>query len=272
VSLLQNKIFISTRPAGKSTELRELLNIYGAELLEMPMIEVMSVELTENEKDTLADVKQFNWLIFTSSNGITYFFEQLKTITGSTNIGNAKIAVVGKRTAKELTKFENKADYINTGNTADDLANELKLLFGKSFPKVLLTLGNLAGNTLEENLKDVAFLKRLNIYETVLPKQLSNKAFDHILNDTYEMLIFTSSSGVINFWQLMENRINLNSLRAACIGTSTSETLKEKGIEPLVTATSMNSEGIASAIVEYYIKGKNKEQGAKNKDKKFSKL
>jgi len=78
------------------------------------------------------------------------------------------------------------------------------------------------------------------------------EALKLIQDDKYEMIIFTSVSGFCNFCLLARDRINLSYIRIACIGTTTAEAVTESGIRPLVTATEMNSEGIAKALIDHY--------------------
>ena len=74
---LKDKIFISTRPANGADELPGLFANAGATLLEMPLIEIFSKPLNDPEKQAISNLEEFQWLIFTSSNGVKYFFQNL---------------------------------------------------------------------------------------------------------------------------------------------------------------------------------------------------
>ncbi|HKJ80055.1 MAG TPA: uroporphyrinogen-III synthase, partial [Prolixibacteraceae bacterium] len=78
---LRNKLFISTRPKGRSVELKRLFEARGAELLDLPMIEVQAAEVSDQEKKWMANLENFQWLIFTSPNGVNFFFQQLNETT-----------------------------------------------------------------------------------------------------------------------------------------------------------------------------------------------
>lgn len=252
IDLLKDKVFISTRPSGKSDELRQLLQHQGAKLIEMPMIEIQPTEISSHEKQMLLAIKDYQWIVFTSANGISHFFRNVKKLTGNINIGSAKIAVIGKRTANELEGYGYTAAYINPGKTSDDFGMGLLGIFGHSYPSVLLPVGNLAGNTIEECLMSKANIHRINVYKTIVPENIESEAIKRIIGDTYEMIIFTSPSGFINFCQLVKEKLNINALRAACIGTTTAEAMEEKGIRPMLIANTMSSAGIVKKIVDYY--------------------
>lgn len=251
--LLTGKTFISTRPAGRSAKLQEILGSHGAVLIEMPMIEIRKARLSINERAILKNISQFNWIVFTSSNGVIQFFEQLRSITGSYSTNpDTKIAVIGKDTKRELENYSHKADYISKISTGSAFAGELQEKFSGQNYKVLLPLGNLARNTIEERLLNVAEVVRINVYSTIMPECIDYEALKLIQDDNYEMIIFTSMSGFHNFCLLARDRINVDSLRVACIGPTTAEAISNSGILPLVNGTEMNSRGIAQAIIDYY--------------------
>ncbi len=251
--LLHGKTFISTRPAGKSEELGKCLKVHGAALIEMPMIEIHPALITEQEEELLKHTGEFDWIVFTSANGITHFFEHLKHITGSYSLSeNTKIAVIGKKTGSGLNTFGVQAQYINKGSTSDDFSTELRELFKKGTTKVLLPVGNLAGENIELKLKNIANVARVNVYKTEMPQTINLEALKWIADNNYEMIIFTSPSGFINFQLTAGDSINLKTLRIACIGSTTAEAIKETGCSPLVVSNSMNSQGIVDAILVHY--------------------
>ncbi|MFO7922397.1 MAG: uroporphyrinogen-III synthase [Bacteroidales bacterium] len=251
--MIRGKTFISTRPAGRSEELREFFSEQGAELLEMPMIDIRRAELTDNEKEVLRRAGSFDWIVFTSSNGVIHFFGHLKDLTGSYETGrDTKIAVIGRDTGSGLSRFAHEAHYTGKGSTGEAFSAELRELFTGKNPGVLLPAGNLARGTVEEGLKGIAEVFRINVYNTEMPRNINYEVLKFVQDDKYEMIIFTSSSGFNNFCLAAKDRISLDSLRIACIGSVTAETVMQRGIKPLVTAQKMNSSGIAEAIMNYY--------------------
>nr|MDA3930750.1 uroporphyrinogen-III synthase [Prolixibacteraceae bacterium] len=110
--ILKNKTFISTRPANQNKELANLLEANGAILLEMPTIEIKPVTLSLDEEDMLEHINQFSWIVFTSPNGIRYFFKKLYEITGSYELPSSmKTAVVGIKTNQVLNEFGHDATF-----------------------------------------------------------------------------------------------------------------------------------------------------------------
>jgi uroporphyrinogen-III synthase len=250
-SKLQNKVFISTRPKGKSKDLKRWFTEEGATLLEFPMIEIQPVPLSAKMKDILNELAQFDWLVFTSPNGIHCFFEQLKNVRGDYSLPERiKIATVGKKTAAKLASYGHSAYFINHGQTGDEFSEELyqQVTDGQ---QVLLPVGNLARHLIEEKLSGKANVTRLEIYHTVMPEVINSDILRSIEADDYELMIFTSPSGIDNFMQLIEIP-KASALRIACIGFTTAKAAETHGIKPVVVASMSNSEGLMTAIAGHY--------------------
>lgn len=252
--LLINKLFISTRPKGQSDELLQLFSEAGAKMVELPLIHIQPLRLSENEKKVLKNLHDFEWLILTSPNGVRYFFENLKESTGTRNLPETvQIAVIGNKTEKILNEFGFKAAFVNPGNTAEDFSEAFsqKLRNENKKINILLALGQLAGIVIQNSLKDIAMIKRIDLYETVIPGSIDEKILKRIKNDHYEMIIFTSPSGIHNFVKTAGAKYMKN-LRAACIGKTTARVIEEHGIEPLVVARKASAKGLVESIIEYY--------------------
>ena len=252
---LKNKLFISTRPAGTSDELSRSLNDSGATVLEFPLIEIKPSTLSNKEKTYFTRLEEFQWLIFTSPNGVHYFFEILKEVKGNHHLPeNLQIAVIGEKTQKTLAKFGYSAVFVNPGSTAEDFAEPFAghIKASGTKPKVVLPLGNLARTVIQDYLKKLADCTRINVYRTEMPETINTDIADRIENEKYDMLIFTSPSGIKNFLKLFPELV-IQKIRMACIGDTTANAAREKGFRPLVVAQNSSSAGIAESILNYYI-------------------
>lgn len=249
-----DKIIISTQPEESFTEFSQPLENLGAKVISMPMISVKESILTNVEIKILENINQFDWIVFTSKNGIIYFFKKLVTLFGNTKIPeNIKIAVIGKKTSKELEKYDVVADYISKSNLAETFTGELKDSVINKGSNVLLLLGNLAGDTIEKELNGYANVTRINCYETCKPQNIDKSSIERINSGNYDIIIFTSSSGFHNFAEVLrKNEINLSNLKVGSIGKSTTKTIEEYGIKPLFTAQQSNIEGLVNEILKYY--------------------
>jgi len=252
-SPLKNKLFICTRPKGQSDELNRLLEAAGAETIEMPLIEIQPTELSVQENNLIDKVEQFQWLIFTSPNGIRYFFEILKERGIGTLPKKLQIAVIGNKTERVLATFGYSPAFVNPGNTGKDFATAFiqKLKNNSPKPRILLALGNLARTTIQNELSEYAKCFRLDVYETVVPDSIDKKTIQLIQNNRYEMLIFTSPSAIQNFMK-QTNDLPSEKIRLACIGETTALEARKQGIQPLVIAKDASAKGIVESIIHFY--------------------
>ena len=252
--LLQDKIFISTRPEGQSGELEQLFSNAGATVVEMPLVKIQPTQLTELEIKRLKELHRFEWLIFTSTNGVRYFFEYLMEIQGNHELPESlQLAVIGNKTEQVLNGFGYKASFTNPGSTGEDFAVAFCQILKSENQKstVLLALGNLARTVIQDQISEVALCTRINLYQTSSPESLDEKVMQLILNDNYEMLIFTSPSGVKNFLKLAV-KIQPEKIRMACIGDTTSKTALENNIIPKVVAKNSSAAGLFESILNCY--------------------
>ncbi|WP_175550031.1 uroporphyrinogen-III synthase [Mariniphaga anaerophila] len=236
-----------------SNEINCLLTEKGAAVLEFPLIEISKTQLSFTEKKQFTRLNQFQWLILTSSNGVWIFFEILQEINGNQKLPeNLKIAAIGEKTKETLESFGYRAAFVNPGATAEDFsepfANRLKTETTK--PKVLLPVGNLARTVIQSSLKEVANCTRINIYQTEMPLKTDKNIAERIKNNRYDMLIFTSPSGIRNFVKTFPK---LKNISMACIGDITAGAAINNGFHPLIVAENSSSKGIVESILNYYI-------------------
>ena len=252
--LLENKVFISTRPAGMSSELERLLSEESASLISAPTIEIRPLPLNEFSLSQLKNLDSFNWIVFTSPNGIRFFFDRLFDLQNNYVLPeHLKIAVVGKKTAAHLECYGTSAEFINRGNTAEDFSTDFinRVSNGE---RVLFPIGNLARTVIGDSISKKTICTQVVLYETVLPSEINNIALSMILNDQYDMIILTSPSGYKNLLQLVSGKMDTAKLRLVCIGQTTAAEVLRSGLEPLITAGMANSQGISSAIIDYFQK------------------
>lgn len=251
---LQNKIFISTQPEDSFPDLVKALKDTGALVTNFSMIDVIEAPVSELQNSQIKNIGQFQWLVFTSKNGVQYFFQKYKYLNDSVTLpASVKTAVIGEKTGKELQKYNITPDYISQSNLAEIFAQELKEnVIGKD-SKVLLPLGNLAGNVLQDTLNSHAAVHRIDCYETTKPQKEDLYHIKMIASGKYDLIIFTSSSGFHNFAGIIKKfNIDIKKLRVVSIGKSTTKTMEEYGVTPVFTAKQSNIEGIVKEIKQLF--------------------
>ncbi len=245
-----NRYIISTRPKRQNNELKQLLEKQGYTLLELPMIEVHRAKLNQSDIEKLKNIQQYNWIVFTSPNGIRNFFHHYKQVSGETRLPpTLKTAVVGITTQKILGDYGTNATIANPGNTGSDLADFMLKKITEN-DKILFPEGNLARGVIAKKLSAKAKCEKIVVYENHMPAKINENVVTKIIDNQYEFIILTSPSGFINLKKTLTGRTDLAKLRLVSIGTTTSAEVEAHGLKPYVTANMSNAQGIAKVIAE----------------------
>jgi len=248
VSELKNKIVISTRPLNEDDSIKDYLEGRGATVLDFPMIKIFPVTLTDETTNLLLHIKDYQWIVFTSKNGVKSFFLFLNELGVNLEVlSDIKIAVIGKKTAAEVVKFYRQPDLTSSGNNSADLAVELAEVLNPT-DKVLLALAELANDKLEKSITDLCIVTRFNVYMTKDEDVVSLEIIEQIKSDNYHIILFTSPSGFRHFSKIMiENNITAN-IRAACIGTTTEEEMLKNNWQPMLVSSRSEGENFARQL------------------------
>jgi uroporphyrinogen-III synthase len=117
---------------------------------------------------------------------------------------------------------------------------------------ILLPLGNLAPDTIQDKLSSRAHIIRVNVYYTRKPALVNREPIERIEADRYDLILFTSPSGVKNFAEVMGPALMTPELRIASIGEVTTRAVESYGSVCLVTAKKPTYEDLALEILNYY--------------------
>ncbi|MDD5185208.1 MAG: uroporphyrinogen-III synthase [Paludibacter sp.] len=257
MSTLENKIIISTRPLSVNDSIKNRLTERGAIVLDFPMIKICAVDLTGEIKDRLQQIATYQWIVFTSKNGVDYFFQMLNRLNIKTDeLSSIKIAVVGKMTSEEVLKNNCRPHLISSGNTSADLLKELVEKI-KPSEKVLLALGELAEDTFEKGLVNSGKITRINVYKTVQPDMISTEIIERIKKDNYHIILFTSPSGVQYFNKIMSDNKIIVDFRTACIGVTTEKAMLKNNCKPLFVSQRSNGETFVNELERFFNNTKN---------------
>lgn len=228
------KILISTR-AYTCTKDQNLFCNSGHQFLEFPLIKTVGILPKKKEIDA---VDTFNWLIFTSANGVRYFAEIYRKQLPE----QIKIAAIGKKTAQILTDLSMPVHFENNSKHSGEFATDLKRLWQNKAVNALWLTSELAGTKLSESLSEVCTITRLNIYKTTLPEQINPSIKERIIKGEYDLIFFYSSSAVRNFVKIFEGQIDYTKVKAACIGEITAQSCSDYSIKPITVASSPSTE------------------------------
>lgn len=246
------RYIVITRPRRQSKELEKKLQALGQEVFSYPTIQIKKNVLSQQAQNQLKDIASYDWILFTSSNGVKYFIQNLPTgqldpqLFQSTYIG-----AVGPKTAEELKKYQLKVEMIPSRFTTDDLARQMKDIMGK---KILLPRAAIASDRLTKALeKKGAIVTNIPIYKTEYPGT-RNQAFETlVLNNQILCITFTSPSTIEGFIRSIEDqkiKKKIFSLPIISIGPVTTKAAKQYGFGTIHTAKVYTTEGMISMLKE----------------------
>jgi uroporphyrinogen-III synthase len=250
---IQGKVFISTREKGGSVELARLIHEKGGTMCELPMIQTQLITPSTSDKEKISNFLNYSWIIFTSANGVKYFFEYLNIHSSALNINAEwpKYAVIGDKTYKKITSYGISVHYKAKGKDSKQFASELKGLINGTGHKVLLPTSNLAGDALEKGLGDIVQVHRVEIYRTTVPENADPSLLKKIINNDYAVIFLFSPSALNHLCSFLAGKMELGKLKVACIGPTTKEHCIQKGISPLFTAEKPNVGELFKATLGY---------------------
>jgi uroporphyrinogen III methyltransferase / synthase len=244
---------VVTRTREQASQLSSQLAELGAEILEIPTIRIEPPAQKNDLKDALLGLHEYDWVVFTSPNGVTSFFDLFfKAFDDLRDIGGVHIAAVGPATAAKLKELHLKVDAMPEEYVTAKVAKALKDFESIENLRILLMRAEVANPELPKELEELgAIVDDVACYRTVPETEDQNGAAAKLMETGADWITFTSSSTVENF----NARFNLAalvkkfpSIRLASIGPETSKAIEALGLVPAVEAKPHNIDGLIKAL------------------------
>lgn len=253
--LLFGKTVLVTRAREQAAALTSELETLGAKCIEEPAIKIVPPESYDALDEAINKLATYQWLIFTSVNGVEYFFKRLHELKyDSRALGNVRIATIGAQTAAKLKNYGITADVVPLEFKAEGI---IEALTGHIEPgmSILIPRASMAREILPQKLREMgAKVAVVPVYHTLVGEADGVMLATKLERDEIELVTFTSSSTVVNLLQLLgpEGARLLEHSKVACIGPITAQTCIEYGITPAVVAEEYTIKGLVQGIREMY--------------------
>jgi uroporphyrinogen III methyltransferase/synthase len=252
-SLFGERIVV-TRARDQAERLTRPLLELGAEVLEIPAIRIVPPENKEDLKDALLGLHEYDWVVFTSPNGVTTFFDYFfKGFDDLRDIGGVRLAAVGPATAARLKELHLKVDLMPEEALASKIAAAFQAYQDIENLRVLLLRAEVANPELPEALEKLgAIVDDVAVYRTVAETEDFSGDAARLQENGADWITFTSGSTVEHFharFDLVDLVKKYPGLRLASIGPETTKSLLKLGLKPAIEAAQHTSEGLVQALL-----------------------
>jgi uroporphyrinogen III methyltransferase/synthase len=253
---LFGRTVVVTRAREQASELRTRLELLGADVVEVPAITIEPLEFTVPRLST------YDWVVFTSANGVDAFFDRGLVCAGrdARALAGSRLAAIGTGTADALARRGLRADLVPERFVAESLLETFPQP-ARAGARVLLARADVARDVLPEGLRAKGYaVDVMSVYRTV-PASPDPADIDRLRAGAVDAITFTSSSTVTNFCDLVGSLPDPQPL-VVSIGPVTSETARDRGLEVNVEADPHTIDGLVGALVECL--NENVPQGARS--------
>ena len=257
---LFGKRVVLTRAQKQAREFSQLLAAYGAEPVEVPTIQIVPPASWQAIDDAIIGLSSYQWLIFTSVNGVRPFMDRLHVAGKDVRaLANLRLCAIGPRTAQELGTYGLTPDLIPTEFQAEGVIAALSHM-EISGVRILIPRAEVAREILPDQLRELgAIVEVIPVYRTIAPAMDVTSLTEQLQNGQVAVVTFTSSSTVRNFVELLGGQDKVRSLLAgtvvACIGPITARTAEEYGMTVTVMPPENTVPALAEAIVRHFKEG-----------------
>ena len=252
---LSGKKIVVTRRTGQAGTFAKRLAELGADVLEVPTIRITHPTERDAIVDVLLELNAYDWLVFTSANGVTAFFDIFfRRFHDLRDLGGARIAAIGPATAAKLRDLHLQVDLTPEAANAKKLADAFAKFESVENLKMCLLRAEVANRELPEALEELgAIVDDIAIYKTVAETEDRAGASTRLLAEGADWVTFTSGSTVEFFharFDLPKLQKKFPQMKLASIGPETTKTICALGLEPAFEAKEHTTDGLIAALLK----------------------
>lgn len=237
----------------------EPLEELGAEIIEFPTIEIVPPESYDELDKSIYKIKTYDWLIFTSRNGVKYFFKRFfEKDRDIRDLKGLKICAIGTKTAKEIKKYGVKTDLIPDEFSAEGLIKLIQEFEGSRVQglkgmRFLLPRAEVAREVFPGKVRELGGEIDVPVaYRTIKPESRGKRLRRFLKEGRISIATFTSAATFNNFREIMGKDADelLKGVAVVVIGPVTAKAVENAGLHVDI----MPEEATIEAMVEEIIK------------------
>ena len=239
---------VVTRSREQMANFADKLSVLGAEVIVFPTIAIAPLEDTSPLDEALMQLGSYDWIIFTSVNGVRHFWQRADDIgVRLDGLHDRSVAAIGPATVESLRTHGVEPDVVPAEFVAEAVIKSLPEVKGL---RILLPRADIARVVLRDELTARgAQVDDVAVYRT-LRGQPDRDDFE-TLRDGVDLITFTSASTVRNFASIVGDEMEsiLRDARVACIGPITAQAAHQLGLPVHTIADDYTSNGLIEAII-----------------------
>lgn len=262
VQPLAGRTIVITRARAQAAEFAATLEAAGARVVACPTIEIVAPDSYAPLDQAITDLFGYDWLIFTSVNGVDFFLRRLATLAHDVSeLDELRVCAIGTATADRLRDAHIHVDVVPEQFKAEGVFAAIESYIGgrAQFDRLnfLIPRAAVARDYLPQALAEAgARVDAVPAYRTVPPQTNDRARVEAMLvGGAVDCITFTSSSTVHNFAQLFDTtdlRALLQGVRVACIGDITAHTATEYGLQTDIQPAEFTVPALARAIADFF--------------------
>ena len=250
---------VVTRSLEQAGELIEMLEERGAEAIPAPSIQIAPPEDADALGRACDEASTFDWIVFTSGNGVEYFMERLLATSDVRELKGVRICTIGPSTASRVARYGIRVDLTPPEFRAEAVVDAFKATGGVKGKRFLLPRADIARDLLADALREAgAFVLDVAAYRTIPARAERDGGPDiyrMLLDRQIDAVTFTSASTVKNFVAMLGPDQAVDLLRTtvvASIGPVTAEAAQQLDIATNVMPRRYTIPDLVDALVEHF--------------------
>jgi len=256
---LFGKRIVVTRAREQASGFLQALTSLGAECIQFPTIEIVAPDTWEPLDTAISNLESYQWLLFTSVNGVKYFVERLHHAGKDVrDLKGLKIGAIGPKTAQQWHQWGIAPDLVPNEYRAEAVVEAFKK-WDPQGVRILIPRAAKAREILPDQLRKMgAQVDVVDAYKTVSPTHDTAGVQEMFQNSAIDMVTFTSSSTVTNFVGMFGSEKQqltdewMKRVKVACIGPITADTARKHGFSVDLMPADYTIEALTRAITDFF--------------------
>ncbi|MEN6318686.1 MAG: uroporphyrinogen-III C-methyltransferase [Syntrophaceae bacterium] len=253
---LFGKGIVITRPEAQAEDFACLLHAQGARAIHFPTIKIVPPESYEGLDRAISQISQYQWIVFTSANGVSFFFQRLKELGRDIrDLKDIRICTIGPATAETIEKLGIRVDLVPDEYISEGVVREFEK-FNITGNRILLPRAEVARDVIPEGLAKLgAAVDVVTAYRTVNSGKKKSELEALVNENKVDVITFTSPSTVTNFMEIIgRNYVMPPQVKIACIGPVTAAAVKKAGLPIDIIQERYTIPGLVETLTEYFRK------------------